>query len=120
GTPSTRAALRADASSSSPGLSENPTANAVGGSGNPSRMTSVITVESTPPDSREATGTSDINCRRIAVVKPARRVSSHSLRVAGREAGANRVENGWNVGARDGTSGGKAKKCPGGTFQALR
>ena len=61
-------------------------------------MNRVTTVESTPPDSNEPTGTSDINWRRTAARRPARIASSHSPRDAGTEDGAKRVANGSNRG----------------------
>src|SRR2546429_5582834 len=119
GTPNTLAARRAAPSSSKSRLSEKPTAKAVGGWGNPSRMTSVMTVESTPPERSDATGTSDISWRLIAAARLTRSASFHSDCVAGTVAGANRAWYGWNAGGVARESPGIRKKCPGRTFQAF-
>jgi hypothetical protein len=95
-------------------------ANACGRSGNDSAMMRVTTVESTPPDSIDATGTSLINCRRTAAASSARIASRHSPCDRGRLFGANPAQNGRSTGSSGRRSSGMRQAWPGGSFQARR
>lgn len=79
-------------------------AKACGAAGRASRMRPVTAVESTPPESSEPTGTSDMSWRRTAFPRPVRIASSHSSGLAGSVAGAKRGVNERKAGGPAGAS----------------